>query len=146
MLLHTLFTHAYYIYTSVSDIFKQIPKEGSIIVIQTKAQRKLYQQYGSHAIYLDSTHSVNQYSYPLMSLVVEDVYGMGRVVAYCICASTASCYVEAFFQAVKNASPDVEPQFVITDDDNAEWCGLRKVFPNTLRLLCRSVSCLKSMD
>ena len=124
-------------YTRVSDIFKQIPKEGSIIVIQTKAQRKLYQQYGSHAIYLDSTHSVNQYSYPLMSLVVEDVYGMGRVVAYCICASTASCYVEAFFQAVKNASPDVEPQFVITDDDNAEWCGLRKVFPNTLRLLCQ---------
>ena len=124
-------------FCNCKDAFKRLPLEGSIIVLQTEEQRNLWRKYGKFACYLDSTHGVNQFDFPLLSLVVEDVYGMGRVVASCICTSTGAVYIEAFLEAIKNASPDIEPKFIVTDDDNAEWCAVQKVFPSTLRLLCQ---------
>lgn len=101
------------------SLFKDIPLEGSIIVLMTKEQQSLFRKYGNGAVYLDSTHSTNEYAFPLMSLVVEDVFGCGRVVATCIATSTSAAYVQAFLLAVQHACPDVKPAVFMTDDDNA---------------------------
>ncbi len=42
------------------------------------------QEYGRDIIFMDATHGVNQYGFPLFTLIVRDSHGHGIPVAYII--------------------------------------------------------------
>ena len=116
---------------------RKLPTDSVFTVLFTEEQIKLYKQYGGNCIYMDATHSLTQYGYYVISLGVEDVHGKGRIVGYCITDSTDAKHVTAFLEAVKQASPEIEPLVIVTDDDNAEWSAVQKVFPKIKRFLCQ---------
>ena len=127
--------------SDASDTFhasaRTLPEKSVFTVLFTDEQIKLYKQYGGNCIYLDATHSLTQYGYYLISLGVEDVNGNGRIVGYCITDSTDANHVTSFLEAVKQAAPEIEPPVIVTDDDNAEWSAVQKVFPRIKRFLCQ---------
>ncbi|KAI7790214.1 putative metabotropic glutamate receptor 7, partial [Triplophysa rosa] len=49
-----------------------------IIVLQTELMRKDIQDHGSNIVFFDATHCVNQYSFPLFTLLVRDDHGHGN--------------------------------------------------------------------
>ena len=125
----------------VQDTFhasaRKLPTDSVFTVLFTEEQTKLYKQYGGNCIYMDATHSLTQYGYYVISLGVEDVNGNGRIVGYCITDSTDANHVTAFLESVKKAAPEIEPSVIVTDDDNAEWSAVKKVFPHIKRFLCQ---------
>lgn len=57
--------------------------------------------------------------------------------AYCITSSTDANHVTTFLEAIKKAAPEIVPPVIVTDDDNAEWSAVQKVFPGIKRFLCQ---------
>lgn len=55
--------------------------EVSLIFIQLREQRELYQKYGE-MIQIDGTYKVVKVAMPLYSVVVEDNFGVGQPVGY----------------------------------------------------------------
>ena len=116
---------------------RTLPEKSVFTVLFTEEQIKLYKQYGGNCIYLDATHSLTQYGFLVISLGVEDVNGNGRIVGYCITDSTDANHVTCFLECMKRAAPEVTPPVIVTDDDNAEWSAVQKVFPGIKRFLCQ---------
>ena len=50
-----------------------------VFAIQTKFQQDMYQQYASTVICIDSTHKTNVYDFKLITLMVIDEYGEGKL-------------------------------------------------------------------
>lgn len=50
-----------------------------VLVIQTQFQMELYQKYAFTILCIDSTHGTNQYCFKLISIVVPDEYGKGKL-------------------------------------------------------------------
>ncbi len=59
-----------------------------IIVLQTELMREDLKNHGSNIVFFDATHCVNQYSFPLFTLLVRDDHGHGLPVAYIIITSS----------------------------------------------------------
>ena len=115
----------------------QLGKDEMMLVIQNDEQRNIYLKNGGECIYVDASHSLTAYGFYLLSLVVEDVDGHGRLVATCITSSTSGAAVQAFLESIKENCPTVTPKYAMTDDDNAEWNAISAVFNDIIILLCQ---------
>ena len=117
--------------------YTKLPEHSFCVVLQTEEQRALFRKYGGKCVYMDASHSTNQYGFLLMTLMVEDTSGAGRAVAFCVTSSTDEHHVTAFLHAVQTASPDVQPDVFMTDDDNTEWSAIQNIYPHAVRFLCK---------
>ncbi len=54
-------------------------KDRFLLAIQTKFQQKMYEQYASTVVCIDSTHKTNVYDFKLITLMVIDEYGEGKL-------------------------------------------------------------------
>ena len=50
-----------------------------VLAIQTKFQQDMYQQYEPRVICINSTHKTNVYDFKLITLMVIDEYGEGKL-------------------------------------------------------------------
>ena len=50
-----------------------------LFAMQTKFQLDIYQQYASTVVCIDSTHKTNVYDFKLVTLMVIDEYGEGKL-------------------------------------------------------------------
>ena len=69
----------------IDDSNKKIPQDRFVLVIQTEFQRELYCQYASTVVCIDSTHKTNVYDFKVVTLLVVDEYGEGKLrLGHCV--------------------------------------------------------------
>lgn len=61
------------------DSHPSLQTDSFVLVLQTQFQMELYQKYASTILCIDSTHGTNQYRFKLISIVVPDEYGKGKL-------------------------------------------------------------------
>ena len=59
--------------------FPKIPVEGFILAIQTQFQKELYEKYGHTILCIDATHGTNAYRFMLITCIVPDEFGRGKM-------------------------------------------------------------------
>lgn len=64
---------------SKDDSHPALQTDSFVLVIQTQFQMELYQKHASTILCIDSTHGTNQYRFKLISVVVPDEYGKGKL-------------------------------------------------------------------
>ena len=64
---------------SKDDSHPALQTDSFVLVIQTQFQMEVYQKYASTILCIDSTHGTNQYRFKLVSVVVPDEYGKGKL-------------------------------------------------------------------
>ncbi|KAI2645117.1 Protein FAR1-RELATED SEQUENCE 8 [Labeo rohita] len=106
-----------------------------IIVLQTEFMRKDLQNNGSNIVFFDATHCVNQYSFPLFTLLVRDDHGHGLPVAYIITSSETQETLKLALQKLRPVFPK-PPRCFMVDKDMSEINALNEVFPKSDVLLC----------
>ena len=78
---------------------------------------------------IDATHKTNQYELPLVNILVTDEFNKGFPVGHLICNRADELVMTSFFEAIKSCfKPDIQINAVMTDDDNARYNALAKVF------------------
>ena len=65
--------------SSKDDSHPALQTDSFVLVIQTQFQMELYQKYASTILCIDSTNGINQYRFKLISVVVPDDYGKGKL-------------------------------------------------------------------
>ncbi|RXN17254.1 zinc finger SWIM domain-containing 1-like protein [Labeo rohita] len=106
-----------------------------IIVLQTEFMRKDLQNNGSNIVFFDATYCVNQYSFPLFTLLVRDDHGHGFPVAYIITSSETQETLKLALQKLRPVFPK-PPRCFMVDKDMSEINALNAVFPESDVLLC----------
>ncbi len=76
-----------------------------IIVLQTELMRENLKNHGSNIVFFDATHCVNQYSFPLFTLLVRDGHGHGLPVAYIITSSETQETLKLALQKLRPVFP-----------------------------------------
>ncbi|XP_063068679.1 uncharacterized protein LOC134460150 [Engraulis encrasicolus] len=91
--------------------------------------------YGKHLVFVDTTHCVNQYEFPLLTLLVRDGHGRGVPVAYAIVSNERQSTLEKALEKLREQflSP---PRAFMVDKDYAEINALSSIFPESAILLC----------
>lgn len=115
-------------------------KDDFAIVIQTKFQRDMMIKLGKSVICCDSTHGINQYSFPLTSVLVIDDFGEGVPVAWPISNHEDGMVISEFFSVLKEKTGDLEPDWFMTDDAPqyfTAWQNEYDVSARTKKILCR---------
>ncbi|XP_076144083.1 uncharacterized protein LOC143126043 [Alosa pseudoharengus] len=115
---HVLF---YQPYTSYQEL---------IILLQSNLDK-----YGKQLVFVDTTHCVNQYDFPLLTLLVRDDHGRGVPVAYAIVSNECQSTLE---KALAQLSKQFlcPPRAFMVDKDYAEINALSSTFPESAILLC----------
>uniref|UniRef100_A0AAX7VUA0 ZSWIM1/3 RNaseH-like domain-containing protein n=1 Tax=Astatotilapia calliptera TaxID=8154 RepID=A0AAX7VUA0_ASTCA len=106
-----------------------------MIVLQTPVMKSNMENYAKQLVFVDTTHCVNQYSFPLFTLVVRDDHGHGVPVAYAIVSNESQKTLETVLGIVCEHFP-TSPRAFMVDKDFAEINALQKVFPESAILLC----------
>ena len=63
----------------------EIPRvcaESFLLAIQTQFQREMFEKFGSEILCIDSTHPTNAYGFKLITCIVADHHGQGRLLHY----------------------------------------------------------------
>ena len=68
----------------VDDDLKVLQRDDFLLVIMTKQQLHMYEQFGGRILCMDSTHSTKSYSFKLITLMVPDEFRKGYPIAFCI--------------------------------------------------------------
>ena len=89
--------------------------EDFMIIIQTKAQRELYQKFGSNGVCADATHGTTGYEFLLSSLLVVDEFGHGQPVGWCLATHETEEFLKIFFDHIAENSSKVSPRWVMSD-------------------------------
>ena len=116
-----------------------VPQDRFVLALQTEFQQNMYQQYASSVICIDSTHKTNVYDFKLVTLMVVDQYGEGKLnlcgvlilllhkhftgipVAWLIADREDSVTMASFLNAVKLRSPTTSINTAMTDDGMNPW-------------------------
>jgi hypothetical protein len=69
--------------------------------IQTPEQLKLFKQYASRGLCVDSTHNMTRYDLKLSTVLVYDEYGMGRPIALFFAKEEKEEYLRHLFEHLK---------------------------------------------
>lgn len=77
------------------------PQTDLVIVLQTPSMRDHLQEYGRDIVFMDATHGVNQYGFPLFTLVVRDSHGHGIPVAYIILGNEKQATLQLALEKLK---------------------------------------------
>jgi hypothetical protein len=112
--------------------------KGSFILgIQTEQQKVMYEKFGNNIICIDSTHKTNYYNYKLITVMVVDEYHKGYPIAFGVGSSDDELMYSYLIKSIKEKSPNVQPQILMIDDDQAIVNGMESVFGCTFRhILC----------
>ncbi|XP_055070281.2 uncharacterized protein [Misgurnus anguillicaudatus] len=105
-----------------------------IIILQTPNMKENLNRHGKNIIFLDATHCVNQYNFPLYTLAIRDDYGHGVPIAFIITSSEKEATLVMALQQFKRVCP--APRCFMVDKDMCEINALRKVFSESDILLC----------
>lgn len=62
-----------------SPCYPSLPKESFLLAVQTEFQKDCYQQYASKVLCVDATHGTNAYGFKLITVMVADEFGQGKV-------------------------------------------------------------------
>ncbi|XP_060720781.1 uncharacterized protein LOC132842132 [Tachysurus vachellii] len=111
------------------------PQTDLIIVLQTPSMRDNLHKYGREIVFMDATHGVNQYGFPLFTLVVRDSHGHGIPVAYIILGNEKQDTLQLALEKLK-PSFSVLPRCFMVDKDQAEINAIWRVFNESDILLC----------
>ena len=68
----------------VDDDLKVLQRDDFLLVIMTKQQLHMYEQFGGRILCMDSTYSTKSYSFKLITLMVPDEFRKGYPIAFCI--------------------------------------------------------------
>lgn len=77
------------------------PQTDLVIVLQTPSMRDSLQEYGRDIVFMDATHGVNQYGFPLFTLVVRDSHGHGIPIAYIILGNEKQAMLQLALEKLK---------------------------------------------
>ncbi|XP_056587061.1 uncharacterized protein LOC130407814 isoform X4 [Triplophysa dalaica] len=105
-----------------------------IIILQTPNMRDNLNRHGKNIIFLDATHCVNQYNFPLYTLAIRDDYGHGVPVAFIVTSNEKESTLGLALQQFRRVCP--APRCFMVDKDMCEINALRRVFPESDILLC----------
>ena len=96
-----------------SDTTFNLAKNNFCLAIQTKLQQMFKKFAKSHVVCIDSTHKTNGYDFPLITVLVADVFCEGYPVAWCISNREDKVVLIAFFEKLREVW---EYQGLITND------------------------------
>ncbi|KAI2644228.1 dITP/XTP pyrophosphatase [Labeo rohita] len=77
------------------------PQKDLVIVLQTPSMRDNLQEYEKDIVFMDATHGINQYGFPLFTLVVRDSHGHGIPVAYIILGNEKQATLQLALEKLK---------------------------------------------
>lgn len=77
------------------------PQADLVIVLQTPSMRENLREHGRDIVFMDATHGVNQYGFPLFTLVVRDSHGHGVPVAYMILGNEKQATIQLALEKLK---------------------------------------------
>ncbi|XP_048035534.1 uncharacterized protein LOC125261036 isoform X2 [Megalobrama amblycephala] len=97
--------------------------------------RENLHRHGKNIIFLDATHCVNQYNFPLYTLAIRDDHGHGVPVAFIVTSNEKEATLEIALQQLRRVCPTA-PRCFMVDKDMCEINASRKVFPESDILLC----------
>ena len=97
--------------------------------------QRLYRKYGTHLILLDATHKTCKYALPLFFLVVQTNVNF-QIVAILVLEDESAELLIRGLSYIKKWSPEVLPNYGMTDFDAAETLALEFLFPSIKLFLC----------
>ena len=104
---------------------------------QTTGMRELYAKF-PEVLFVDGAYSVNAVQMPLLSLLVQDGYGNGRVCAYALIADETfqSIYTILDIFRQKNESSQTQLQTLIIDKNFPELSCFSDIFTSAKVQVC----------
>ncbi len=81
-----------------------------IAVLQSDSMKENMKKYGQSTVFMDATNSVNQYSFPLYTLLVKDEFGRGKPVAHIIVSDESQDTLILALTKLRAANPEVIPR------------------------------------
>ena len=110
--------------------------EDFMLVLQSDTQATIHKE-NPRMLCVDSTHGVTGYAFFLLSLLIINRYGVGFVIAWAIASRENSFIWELLARNLRPSSLNAKPEVLMSDDDNASWNGLIKVWLSLVhKLLC----------
>lgn len=85
-------------------------------------------RYGNHMTLLDATYATTRFSLPLFFLAVKTNANY-QVVAMFMLEDENTVSIGEALQIIKNANPEWEPKYYITDLDEREISAMSSLFP-----------------
>ena len=107
-----------------------------LLVMQTKAQQALMEEYGNIITLMDGIYRTTKYGFPCFFLTVKTSLGLGRVVATIIPQYESEELLAEGLRILKEWNPNWSPCYTMTDKSSVELGALGQVHPNAIRLLC----------
>lgn len=110
--------------------------EDFLLVLQSDTQATIHKE-NPRTLCVDSTHGVTGYAFFLLSLLVINCYGVGFVIGWAISSRENAFIWELSARHFRPCSLNARPEVLMSDDDNASWNGLIRVWVTLLhKLLC----------
>lgn len=91
----------YFKHQGQDDVTTHLGKDDFCIIIMTDFQAEMLVKFGNDKICVDGTHSLNNYSFQLYTLLVVDEYGNRIPVAFCFSNKSDTATYILFFKSVK---------------------------------------------
>ena len=107
-----------------------------LLVMQTKAQQALMEEYGNIITLMDGIYRTTKYGFPCFFLTVKTSLGLDRVVATIIPQYESEELLAEGLRILKEWNPDWSPCYTMTDKSSVKLGALGQVHPNAIRLLC----------
>ena len=102
-----------------------------MLVLQTPFQKDVVQQYGNKAILMDATHSLTQYDFLLIAIMVIDDYGEGIQVAWAISNREDTTLLIEYLKAEHANTGNIEAECFMSDCADQYYVAWPSAFNNT---------------
>lgn len=137
VLIYKPFGHEVLIGPDSSKVLNALDSDIFMLGIQTKEQAELMKETSKTILIVDATYDMDQYGCQLLNIVGVDELHRGYPLGHCISSNINEPTLKFFFEAIKEKSPDVNINCVITDDDPALINSMNSGFKELLRhILC----------
>ncbi|KAF8785630.1 hypothetical protein HNY73_011145 [Argiope bruennichi] len=104
-------------YKRLVDPHPAVQNKHFMLVFVTHFQKSIFYPIGADGICVDSTHSISNYNFELVTMLVIDEYEEGIPVAFCISSSVSTVIFTHFFKCIKTTmSSSIIPKFFMSDD------------------------------
>lgn len=104
-----------------------------LFVHQSAWQRRLLERYGNDICLLDATYKTTRYALPLFFLVVQTNVDYQVVGSFVVQNETSQAIKEALI-LLKQAAPNWQPKYFMTDNCEQEISAIEEVFPGNAHL------------
>ncbi|XP_026467755.1 uncharacterized protein LOC113371341 [Ctenocephalides felis] len=101
---------------NIDTVHYGLREDDYILIIMTKKQAEMLQEFGSDRICVDATHGTNCYNYQLHTLMVIDEFGSGVPVAFFFANRQDEVTCRIFFEEISKAVGKINTKSFMTDD------------------------------